>query len=66
MHGSADTGVPPEQSKMLHARLQAAGVPSRLIILEGAGHGGKEFLSDSSQQAVVDFFNTYLKEPSDE
>jgi acetyl esterase/lipase len=61
MHGSADPGVPPEQSKALHARLKAVGVPTTLIILDGAGHGGSEFLRDSSQKAVVDFFRRYLK-----
>ena len=61
MHGDADPGVPLAQSQKLHAHLTAAGVDSTLIILQGAGHGGKAFLTDSSQKAVVDFFRTHLK-----
>ncbi len=43
LHGDADPQVPVDQSRRLHARLQAAGVPSELLVLPGAGHGGKDF-----------------------
>jgi acetyl esterase/lipase len=38
-HGSDDRIVSPRQSLILHRALSAAGVSSRRIVLEGAGHG---------------------------
>jgi acetyl esterase/lipase len=38
LHGSGDQLVPPSQSQELHARLNAAGVPTDLVIVENAGH----------------------------
>ncbi|MCA9176347.1 MAG: alpha/beta hydrolase fold domain-containing protein [Planctomycetales bacterium] len=61
MHGSQDPGVPVEQSTKLHAKLLSAGVPSRLHIVEGAGHGGKLFQSPESRQVVLRFFNETLR-----
>lgn len=39
LHGSADTAVPPEQSRELHDHLTAAGGESLLYLIEGFGHG---------------------------
>lgn len=39
LHGSADTAVPPGQSRLLHDRLTAAGGESLLYLIEGFGHG---------------------------
>lgn len=39
LHGSADTAVPPEQSRLLHNHLTAAGGESLLYVIEGFGHG---------------------------
>jgi acetyl esterase/lipase len=39
LHGTRDDVVPPSQSELLYERLQAAGVPSRLVLVENAGHG---------------------------
>lgn len=61
MHGTADTGVPISQSEMLHKALRKAGVPSTFIALEGAKHGGPEFISPESNQAFLEFFTKYLK-----
>jgi acetyl esterase/lipase len=61
MHGDADKGVPLEQSQKLHDKLVANGVPSQLIVLKGAGHGGKQFDSPESRQAVLEFFTKTLK-----
>lgn len=60
MHGSEDPGVPLSQSQDLHAKLVRAGVPSRLHVLEGAKHGGKEFKTPASRQVVLDFFQQTL------
>ena len=61
MHGDADKGVPVIQSQKLHDKLIAHGVQSRLIVLKGAGHGGAQFLSPESKQAMLDFFTKTLK-----
>jgi acetyl esterase/lipase len=39
LHGSEDKDMPPRQSQQLAARLRAAGVPVRLVLVQGAGHG---------------------------
>lgn len=55
MHGTMDTLVPVRQSQAFAGALKEAGVDSHLVILEGAGHGGQEFLS-SEQIKVIDAF----------
>ena len=61
MHGDKDPGVPLEQSQKLHARLVNVGVGSRLHVVEGAGHGGKQFSTDESRSLVAQFFKRTLK-----
>jgi len=51
-HGAADTTVFPEHSQLLHDALIAAGVPSTLRFVPGAGHG----LPATENLAVYDFF----------
>ncbi len=52
IHGEADRVVPLDQSLRLADRLDRAGVPHRLIVVEGAGHGfglegrGRDLLPD--------------------
>jgi acetyl esterase/lipase len=60
MHGDQDPGVPLKQSQKLHARLVKAGVSSRLHIVKGAGHGGKQFATTESRAIVADFFKRTL------
>ena len=40
MHGKRDELVPYEQSELLHAALDSAGVTSELILVDSLGHGG--------------------------
>lgn len=63
IHGTADPLVPVEQTKVFHEALEKAGLRSRTLILEGAGHGwrpdsehGKQSLS-----AILDFLDETLK-----
>ena len=60
MHGREDPGVPLEQSRKLHEKLAAAGVESTFHIVEGAGHGGKEFRSHQVRAKVLAFFRKHL------
>lgn len=39
VHGSADSLVPARESVALHRALDRAGIPNRLLLLPGAGHG---------------------------
>jgi|GEM_PF-865922 acetyl esterase/lipase len=56
MHGSDDGVVPVEQSIVFDAALQAAGIDSALIVIDGAGHGfPREHLT-----AVKPWFDTHL------
>jgi len=61
LHGTADPGVPVDQSERLHAALKAAGVESTLKLLPGAGHGGKEFDSPGSRALIQAFLDRHLK-----
>jgi acetyl esterase/lipase len=61
MHGDKDSAVPIEQSRKLHARLVNTGVSSRLHVVKGAGHGGKQFSADESRSIVARFFKRTLK-----
>jgi acetyl esterase/lipase len=61
LHGTADPGVPVDQSERLHAAFKAAGVESTLKLLPGAGHGGKEFDSTESRALIQGFLDKHLK-----
>lgn len=61
MHGDKDGAVPLEQSQRLHEKLKAVGVTSTLQVLEGAGHGGKEFQTAEVRNMVLEFFNRHLR-----
>jgi acetyl esterase/lipase len=60
MHGSMDSLVPHRQSEAFAGALKEAGVESRLVILEGAGHGGKEFLSSDLIEVIDAFLAKHL------
>lgn len=61
MHGSEDPGVPVDQSTRLHEALLRHGVESEFILIEGAGHGGKEFNTPGVRDRVSAFFTKHLK-----
>jgi acetyl esterase/lipase len=59
IHGDADTLVPIQQAKLFVARLEKAGVPARLVVKKGAGHGWGGMDKDAA--LLADWFDTYLK-----
>jgi acetyl esterase/lipase len=61
MHGDRDRSVPLARSKELAASLEKVKVPVTLVVLEGAGHGGKEFTSEASRKRIEEFFTRHLK-----
>lgn len=60
MHGSMDSLVPLRQSQAFARALKEAGVESRLVVLEGAGHGGEEFLFPEPIEVIDAFLEQHL------
>src|SRR5262249_10354176 len=46
IHGDKDDLVPVQQAEVFVAKLKEAGVPAKLIVKEGAGHGWKDIGKD--------------------
>jgi acetyl esterase/lipase len=61
LHGTNDKYVAHEQAVWMHDRLEAAGVETKLITFEGAGHGFKGADRAKADQAALDFFDAHLK-----
>ncbi|MEO6245486.1 MAG: sulfatase-like hydrolase/transferase [Opitutaceae bacterium] len=61
LHGDKDPQVPLDQSQRLDAKLREVGVPSELIMLPGAGHGGKEFTTPEVKEKIRTFLARSLK-----
>ena len=61
VHGSQDPTVPPQQSELLLAALQKAGVASQHHVIPGAKHGGPEFSAPEIQTMVAAFFDRHLR-----
>jgi acetyl esterase/lipase len=62
LHGTADTTVDRDQSHELQKALTAAGVESKLIMVEGANHAWALKTSKFDHTGnVVDFFDRHLK-----
>jgi arylsulfatase len=55
IHGDQDPQVPLAQSQRLHAKLRETGLASELVVLPGAGHGGKEFSTPEVKQTIRAF-----------
>jgi acetyl esterase/lipase len=66
IHGDKDELVPIEHSKKIMVELERAKVPSKLVVVEGAGHG---FSPKQNQELVVPemigWFEKYLAEKKD-
>ena len=58
LHGTADRTVPYDQAVRLDAALRAAGVPSYLVTIEGAGHG--DFPPAADERAAAFFARCLL------
>jgi acetyl esterase/lipase len=59
-HGDRDALVPLQQSESIVARFQAAGVPAKLIVKKGCGHGWFTILKDAEMCGA--WFDQYLKD----
>jgi acetyl esterase/lipase len=61
IHGDEDTLVPMQQSEVMVAKLRAVGVPARLVVKKGYGHGWLTFAGDL--RTCADWFDKYLLPP---
>jgi acetyl esterase/lipase len=59
LHGDADELVPLQQSEVMVASLQKAGVPAKLIVWQGVKHGNM-WTSYRHLSHVADWFDLYL------
>jgi fermentation-respiration switch protein FrsA (DUF1100 family) len=60
VHGNKDTTVPVAQGRTMYEALTKAGVPTRLLVIEGAGHG---FFGEDAKRVnaeMVNWFEQYL------
>jgi acetyl esterase/lipase len=60
IHGDKDLVVPLQQSEILVAKLQEAGVPVKLIVKKDGGHPWPDFWTVDGP-ALADWFDRYLK-----
>lgn len=60
IHGDKDELVPIEHSKQMIIALEKAKVPSRLLTIEGAGHGFDAKQNETVVPALVGWFEKYL------
>jgi acetyl esterase/lipase len=64
LHGTDDQDMPPRHSQELAGRLAAAGVPVRLVLVHGAGHGldspGQRPTPDQLIELVAEFLTRSL------
>lgn len=58
LHGDLDPQMPVNQTLELYGAAQQAGVPVRLEIVHGAGHGGAGFFDAETTAAVASFLRT--------
>ena len=67
LHGNEDTMVDMSQSKKLYESLTRLGVPAKLVIVKGAGHGlntpGEQPSADELANRIVAFLEKTLNEP---
>jgi acetyl esterase/lipase len=61
IHGTEDKYVHVEQAEMLVEKLKATNVEADLLKLEGAGHGFKGKDLETSEKAMIAFFDKHLK-----
>lgn len=60
-HGTDDKLVPVDQSMRLAETLKQAGVPARMVALEGEGHGFTDARNQEAMRQMLDFLDERLK-----
>lgn len=62
-HGTADCTSAPGQSQIFQTLFQSVGHDSSFISLQGEGHGGPQFLTESNLALIDAFWNAKLRQP---
>jgi acetyl esterase/lipase/outer membrane protein assembly factor BamB len=62
MHGDADKLVPIQQAELIIDKLKKAGVPAKLVVKKGAGHGWPHGEKDNA--IMADWFDEHLGKPN--
>ena len=58
-HGTNDKTVLLDQSERIHSLYHQTGLSSTLVVLEGAGHGGKRFFQPEQIEVVLKFLRQH-------
>lgn len=61
MHGDEDKTVLLDQSERIRDVYQKSNLPLKLHVIEGAGHGGKQFYTGEQRELVAEFLTEHLK-----
>jgi acetyl esterase/lipase len=64
IHGTKDPQVLPNQSERLCAAYRGLKLENALRPVEGAGHGGPEFVLPDVQEVIANFLDRHLKAPA--
>ncbi|HEY4312975.1 MAG TPA: alpha/beta hydrolase [Pirellulales bacterium] len=62
IHGDADKLVPIQQAQSIIEKLNAASVPTKLVVKEGKAHGWDNLTADMT--VIADWFDKYLAAPA--
>lgn len=62
-HGTKDPLVKLRQSELLVKDYTAADIEIELVVIEGAGHGGPEFITEENREKVRKFLDRHLATP---
>jgi acetyl esterase/lipase len=63
MHGDQDNQMPINQSHELEGAYQKLGLPVRLVVVHGAGHGGPAFTTPEQLTSIDEFLRQQLALP---
>lgn len=60
-HGTDDPLIPLDQSKRMANKLRQSGVPARVVVLPGEGHGFTDAKNQDAMRQMLDFLGEHLK-----
>jgi dipeptidyl aminopeptidase/acylaminoacyl peptidase len=63
LHGDQDNQMPINQSLELQGAYEKLGLPVRLVVVHGAGHGGAAFTSAEKLELIDNFLRDKLALP---
>lgn len=64
LHGDQDNQMPINQSHELEGAYEKLGLPVRLVVVHGSGHGGPAFTSDANLALIDGFLRHHVDAPA--